>query len=73
MTKNKKQKDKNMFVWKPVTILKVHLYLNVRMKSFPCRECVESLFIGSLNSRESVMKGFDSYRFEKQKGGKKEP
>ncbi len=71
MTKNKK--DKNMFVWKPVTILKVHLYLNVRMKSFTCRECVESLFIGSLNSRESVMKGFDSYRFEEQKGGNKEP
>ncbi len=29
---DKKKKDKNMFVWKPVTILKVHLYLNVRMK-----------------------------------------
>ncbi len=38
-----KKKDKNMFVWKPVTILKLHLYLNLRMKSFTCWECVESL------------------------------
>ncbi len=29
--------------------------------------------VGSLNSRKSVMKCFDSYRFEKQKGGNKEP
>ncbi len=27
---------KNMFVWKPVIILKLNLYLNVRIKSFTC-------------------------------------
>ncbi len=32
-----------MFVWKPVTILKLNLYLNLRMKSLTCWECVESL------------------------------
>ncbi len=33
-----------MFVWKPVTILKLNLYLNLRMESFTCWECVESLY-----------------------------
>ncbi len=37
------QKDNNMFVWKPVTIFKLNLYLHLRMKLFTCWECVESL------------------------------
>ncbi len=39
----KKFIKENNFVWKPVTIFKLNSYLNVRMESFICWECVESL------------------------------
>ncbi len=63
-----------MFVWKPVTILKLNLYLNLRMKSFTCWECVESL-CSWITGLQKISKNqcFDSYRFENQKGGNKEP